>query len=75
MPVKQPKYRRADAIKTFVAFLAWTVVVVSEVGLVVMMFIDPIWGLGAIVFTLAVWLAVMAGWLPLPQDRQPRSRH
>ena len=51
------------------------VILVSEVGLAVMMFVDPIWGLGAIVLTIAAWLAVMVGWLPLPQDRPRRSRH
>ena len=39
-------------------------------GFVLMMLFDPLYGLGAIIVTLAVLLGVMLGWLPMPSDRR-----
>ena len=54
--------------------VVWTVVLLSDIGLLAMMLVDPIWGLGALVWTLGIWMALFLGWLPLPGDRK-RQRH
>ena len=60
----------------FALFLIWAGLLFSNAGLFAMMFFDPMYGLGAIILTLGIFLAYMLGWLPLPGDPRggPRRR-
>jgi len=57
----------------FALFLIWAWLLL-DVGLIIMMFFDPLYGLGAIILTLGIFVAFMLGWLPLPGDRRSGSR-
>jgi hypothetical protein len=48
----------------------WTLLLFTDLGLLLMMLVDQLYGLGAMVLTIALWLGIMVGIVPLPSGRR-----